>query len=320
MQALLETIAHMTALPAEATRLFHGRGGLYPACAPWALDAYPPVFVLTCYAPAEPNEIAQVQAALTQQLAQIAPGVPLDLVFQSRSGRAHTALLCGKVPEPHVVSEAGLRFRVDVCNGQNHGLFLDMAQGRQWVRERCQARPGMRVLNLFAYTCGFSVAALQGGAASVLNLDMSASALSLGQHNHQLNGLGHGARFAAHDLFKSWGKVSRAGPYDLVVVDPPSYQKGSFVASKDYARVIQRLPDLLSPNGQALLCLNAPELDTAFLRQLVATHAPALAFEGRVPNPAAFADATPERSLKVLVFGHHPEQAGGQSGEAGPRT
>ena len=127
------------------------------------------------------------------------------------------------------------------------------------------------------------------------------TALAIGQNNHQLNGLSE-ARFLAHDLFKSWGKVKRMGPYDIVVADPPSYQKGSFVASKDYARLVRRLPELLAPGGQALLCLNAPELPSQFLLDLVASEAPALRFVRRLENPAAFADVDNERALKVMLF------------------
>ena len=205
-----------------------------------------------------------------------------------------------------MVTERGARYRVHVLRGQNHGLFLDMAEGRQWVRDHVAARRGdrygLKVLNLFAYTCAFSVVALQGGAKQVVNVDMSHGAIATGQQNHQLNGLAAGASFLAHDLFSSWGKVTRGGPYGLMIVDPPSYQKGSFVATKDYARLMRRLPDLLAPGGHALLCLNAPELDTAFLRDQMHALAPELEFAGRVANPAAFADVDAERALKVLVY------------------
>jgi 23S rRNA (cytosine1962-C5)-methyltransferase len=210
--------------------------------------------------------------------------------------------MSGSVPEPHVVTEQGASFRVHVLKGQNHGLFLDMAEGRRWVRELAQAQPQIKVLNLFAYTCAFSVVALQGGAKQVVNVDMSHGAMAIGQQNHQLNGLNTGASFLAHDIFKTWGKISRSGPYDLIVVDPPSYQKGSFIATKDYARLMRRLPELLMPGGQALLCLNAPELGLAFLQDQMREAAPELRFMQRLPNPAVFADVSPERSLKVLVY------------------
>jgi hypothetical protein len=127
------------------------------------------------------------------------------------------------------------------------------------------------------------------------------AALATGQQNHQLNGITHGAKFLGHDLFSSWGKVSRMGPYDLVIADPPSFQKGSFVATKDWPRLLRRLPDLLSPNGRALLCLNAPEIPESFLHEGLASEAPELVFEQRLPNPTVFADISPDRALKVLV-------------------
>lgn len=311
MQALLDAIAAMP-LPTDARRIFHGRGGLYPGCEPWTLDVFPPVFVLTSFAPAAEAQLDAVGAALQARWAQLAPGQALNWVFQHRGealrleGRSDTRLMAGGVPEPHVVAEDGARYRVHVLKGQNHGLFLDMAEGRRWVARHVAAHRaatgrGARVLNLFAYTCAFSVAALRAGAAQVVNVDMGRGAIASGQHNHQLNGLVD-ARFLAHDIFSSWGKITRGGPYDLVIADPPSYQKGSFVATKDYARLARRLPDLLAPGGHALLCLNAPELGSAFLQAQVLAEAPGLAFVARVENPPVFADVDGERALKVLVF------------------
>ncbi len=126
--------------------------------------------------------------------------------------------------------------------------------------------------------------------------------LATGQQNHRLNGLTQGASFLAHDLFNSWGKLTRGCPYDLVIADPPSYQKGSFVATKDYARLLRRLPALLAPDGHALLCLNAPELSMGFLQGLVREHAPELEFVERVANPAVFVDLDEGRGLKVIAY------------------
>ena len=293
MQALLDAIAR-AAPGQDACRIFHGRGGLYPGCEHLSLDWFAPVWLLTSFEPLGQEALGAVHAALAQR------PEPLKWVYQCRqSGQGtETRLMAGSVPEPHTVHEQGAQYRVHVLKGQNHGLFLDMATGRQWLRAQAQ---GQRVLNLFAYTCAFSVAALQGGATEVVNLDMAAGPLAIGQQNHRLNDL-PGARFLAHDLFKSWGKVKRLGPYDTVVADPPSYQKGSFVASKDYARLVRRLPELLAPGGQALLCLNAPELPSAFLRDLVATEVPELRFVRRLDNPAVYDDVDPERALKVLLF------------------
>ncbi|WP_374438912.1 class I SAM-dependent methyltransferase [Inhella sp.] len=295
-------------LQPQATRLFHGRGGRHPGCEHLTLDWYPPCFLLTSFEQALGEaELAAVHVALAARYAELAPGQGLNWLYQGREvggeERPTTRLMAGAVPEPHVVPEDGAQYLVHLLRGQNHGLFLDMAAGRQHVRAFCAARPGAKVLNLFAYSCAFSVAALQGGAAQVVNVDMSPGALALGRRNHELNGLPKGAAsFLAHDLFKSWGKLTRGGPYELVIADPPSYQKGSFVATKDYARLARRLPELLAPGGEALVCLNTPKLGPEWLQQLMAEQAPTLQFLQRLPNPPAFADVDETRSLKVLVY------------------
>lgn len=311
MQALLDAIAHMPA-PGDAQRIFHGRGGRFAGCEQWTLDSYPPAYVLTSFAPASAAQLDAIGAALQARWAVLAPGQALCWVFQQRGqelrlqGRSDTQSMAAPLPEPHWVQEDGAQYRVQLLKGQNHGLFLDMAAGRRWVRAqvaklRAQAGQGPKVLNLFAYSCAFSVAALQAGARQVVNVDMARGAIALGQQNHQKNGL-QGAQFLAHDIFSTWGKITRGGPYELVIIDPPSFQKGSFVATKDYARLLRRLPELLAPGGYALLCLNAPELGCDFLHAPMQTQAPGLRFVERVANPAVFADVDEERALKVLVY------------------
>jgi 23S rRNA (cytosine1962-C5)-methyltransferase len=306
MQALLNAIANM-ALSTDAQRVFHGRGGLYPGCEQWALDAFPPVLVVTSFQTVSEEDLATIDLALSQRWSQIGLDTPLNWVFQCRAeGHLETRLMRGAVPDPHVVTENGSRFRVHVLKGQNHGLFLDMAEGREWVRRWVGSyapdQPRLKVLNLFAYTCAFSVVALKAGAKLTVNVDMSHGAMAIGQQNHPLNGISTGATFLMHDIFKTWGKITRSGPYGLVIVDPPSYQKGSFIATKDYAKLMRRLPELLAPGGYALLCLNAPELGLDFLQDQMQELAPELKFVERVANPAAFADVSPERSLKVLAY------------------
>lgn len=84
MQALLDAIATMP-LPTDAQRVFHGRGGLFPGCEQWVLDAYSPVLVLTSFAPASEAELETIGAALQVRWSQIAPaGEPLNWVFQHR--------------------------------------------------------------------------------------------------------------------------------------------------------------------------------------------------------------------------------------------
>ncbi len=305
MQALFDAIAHADIAPNNraARRLFHGRGGLYPGCEHLALDWYPPAWLLTSFGPLAPDTLKALDEAIVARSAAVGLSTTVCWVYQSRDrGRTETVVMRGTLPTPHVVTESDSAFMVHVAKGQNHGLFLDMANGRQWLRENTMAKPGARVLNLFAYTCAFSVVAKQAGAAEVINLDMSDGALRIGQQNHQLNACTEGVRFMAHDLFKSWGKVKRFGPYDTIVADPPSHQKGSFVATKDYEHLLRHLPDLCKAGTDVLLCLNAPELSLSYFQAIVATHAPTLHLIGQVENPVAFADRSRDRALKVLHY------------------
>ena len=194
MQALLHAIAEFTPTT-DACRIFHGRGGRYPGCEHLVLDAFPPALVLTSFQPLTEEAIQSIDQALKDRWQAIGADQPLTWVLQTRqpAGKTETRLMSGELPEPHIVTEAGLKYRAHVLRGQNHGLFLDMAEGRRWVHEHIAQHPehrhGLKVLNLFAYTCAFSVSALHAGAQQVLNMDMAQGALATGQHNHQLNQL-----------------------------------------------------------------------------------------------------------------------------------
>ncbi len=285
----------------EACRLFHGRGCLFPGLEQITLDWYPPVLLLTAFKPIADDfreSLITLLNNLWHQHWQLDGKV--NLVFQQRgTGMAEVTLMSGAVPEHHIVVEQGRKSIVHLMRGQNHGLFLDMRNGREWVEQNAQGR---NVLNLFAYTCAFSVAALKGGAKQVVNIDMSKGALAIGRDNHKINGVNDNYRLLGHDIFKSWGKLRKLGCYDLIIADPPSNQKGSFVASKDYPRLLRKLPELLAPGGEVLLCLNAPELSCDFLQTQVAHECPELTLVQRIENPHTFADVDSNRALKVLLY------------------
>jgi 23S rRNA (cytosine1962-C5)-methyltransferase len=113
-------------------------------------------------------------------------------------------------------------------------------------------------------------------------------------------------------VFRSWGKLRRLAPFDVLIVDPPSRQPGSFVAEKDYPRLLSKIPSLCSPEAEVLLCLNSPHLGVAFLTEAVARHAPELDFVERLPNVPQFPDENNDLSLKVLRY------VNGTGGSASP--
>jgi 23S rRNA (cytosine1962-C5)-methyltransferase len=293
----------MTALPSETRRLFHGRGRCWPGLEHITVDWLQGVLLVALFKPLSEAELLAVQTLLldlSHTPAWQQSGAHSLLLQQRYLPESPTQWLIGEPVEHWDICEHGLHYRLDLGRKQNTGLFLDMRLGRQWVQAHSA---GKRVLNLFAYTCGFSVAALAGGAQQVINLDMARAALSRGRDNHRLNQ--HDLSqvvFLGHDLFKSWGKVAKYGPYDLIIIDPPSFQRGSFVLSKDYPKVLRRLPELLSADGVVLACCNEPETGPDYLVQTMAHEAPQLRFSERLSNPPEFPDIHPDNALKALVF------------------
>lgn len=301
MKALVEAVVKGLAdsTSSDSRRLFHGRGQCYPDLGYINVDWFSPVLLITLYQ--EPQ--AQDWTCLLEEIRAISSVVDCALVQQRYRPGAPMEVLWGQLPQQPIAMEQGLSYALSLGGKQNIGFFQDMAPGRSWIKQRARQK---RVLNLFAYTCAFSVAAIDGGASSVLNVDMSSAALKVGRKNHQLNhqqtSLQRDVQFFPHDIFRSWKKISSRGPFDIVVIDPPSRQKGSFIAAKDYARVIRRLSSLTAAGGDILACLNAPELGDDFLHELFARQCPDADFVQRLQNRSDFPESDPRRNVKMLHY------------------
>lgn len=294
-------------LPDETRRLFHGRGRCWAGLEHVTVDWLQGIVLVSLFrAPvdAEMDALRLGLSALIRGAEWQNSGAHSLLLHHRYLPDSHMEQLLGEPVSEWLISENGLRYKLDLGIKQNNGLFLDMRYGRRWVQEQAQ---GKRVLNLFAYTCGFSVAAIAGGAEHVVNLDMARAALSRGRENHRLNEHDLSkVSFLGHELFKSWGKVKKSGPYDLVIIDPPSFQKGSFALDKDYRKILRRLPELLTPTGTVLACVNDPDVGPDFIIEGVAAEAPDLVFQQRLPNPPEFPDVNSDSGLKALVFSRTP--------------
>ncbi|EKM96659.1 methyltransferase [Stutzerimonas degradans] len=289
--------------PEETRRLFHGRGRCWPGLEHITVDWLQGVLLVALFrAPetAQLDALKQLLRALGQTPAWQSSQAQSLLLQHRYLPDSPTEALLGELPAEWLIREGGLRYKLDLGRKQNNGLFLDMRYGRRWVQENARER---RVLNLFAYTCGFSVAAIAGGAQHVVNLDMASAALTCGRENHRLNGHDLSrVSFLGHELFKSWGKVKKLGPYDLIIIDPPSFQKGSFVLSTDYRKILRRLPELLDAHGEVLACINDPDIGPDFLIDEMAAAAPQLRFVQRLENPPEFPDISADSGLKALLF------------------
>ena len=173
-----------------------------------------------------------------------------------------------------IISECGVAYEVDFSAGYSQGLFLDQRNNRLEVARRAR---GKRILNCFAYTCGFSVAAALAGAQSTTSIDLSRSCLEWGKRNFLLNDIALDASehyFCRGDVFEWLNQFSRKKRlFDGVILDPPSFsrsKKGSiFTVEKDYPRLVSAALKLVERGGWILACCNHHGIGAGSFRSLV---------------------------------------------------
>ena len=103
------------------------------------------------------------------------------------------------------------------------------------------------------------------------------------------------------DILKSFSRIRKHGPYDLLICDPPSLQKGSVDIERDYRKIVRRVPRFMVPGGQLLLCLNSPDLGEEFLLETVAAECPDCRFLERLPAPEVFREAMAGRPESLFA-------------------
>ena len=278
-------------------RVFHGRGNFYDGFHYLIVDSINDILMATLFEEVDVDTQKEITKILDEVYAT--KGFK-TLIIQRRYKKDNLyEIVRGKISENAIAYENCLKYSLNFSN-QNIGIFPDMKNGRSFIKEISKDK---NVLNLFSYTCAFSVSAISGGALKVVNVDMAKNALTTGRTNHHLNNLDtKKVKFLPYDILKSWNRIKKEGPYDIIVIDPPSFQKGSFEASKDYEKIIRRLNELAAPNCTILSCLNAPELDSDFIKNKFAEFAPSFKFVKRLDNVEEFVTNNEEKSLKNLIF------------------
>jgi len=218
----------------DAYRLLHGEGDRLPGI---VCDVYADTAVIQLDTDAVRRFVPPLTKAIRQAVPEIRRVVMRwRIVLRRRAATRRRApdhggatagtmggveVLAGPpLDGPILVREHGLRFEVDIARGQKTGFYLDQRKNRRRARELAAGR---RVLNLFAYTGGFSVAAAIGGARRVTTVDAAAPAIEAARRNFALNGLEPGAAaftFVVADAFDYLAACRET--FDLVIVDPPS--------------------------------------------------------------------------------------------------
>jgi len=197
-------------------------------------------------------------------------------VRRTAPSEASPQLVLGEAaPERFLIRENGVQFELSFSEGYSVGLFLDQRDNRRrlltgHIAAEFPLRPATtgnapwELLNVFAYTCGFSVCAARAGAKTT-SLDLSKKYLEWGRRHFTLNGLDPAAHdFIYGDAFDWLRRLAKKGrAYDIVVLDPPTFSQskehGTFRADKDYSKLVTAALPVLKPGGVLLASTNAAD-------------------------------------------------------------
>lgn len=251
----------------DAWRLLHGSGDGVPGL---VIEQFGGVLVAQWHEGVLKLVEGEVRAACERMMAAVgATGVYLKRFVKDRSADLRrvealhsdaTPWIGEAAPAEFAVREAGVRFLVRPYDGYSTGLFLEHRENRRRVRELAAGR---RVLNTFAYTCGYSVCAALAGAAEVVSVDLSPKFLEWGRRNFAENGLVAERhvwlRADARDYLRRAARQGRR--FDVVILDPPSFardrrSKRVFAVTEELEGLVAGALALLNAGGQLLLCTN----------------------------------------------------------------
>ncbi len=208
------------------------------------------------------GEDAAAATAFLDRLANTLGDVQGIILSRAAQGqrREDKRLVAGRPPPADFTAlENGVRFRLDPLAPGGTGLFLDQRENR---RRLMRLAEGRTMLNLFAYTCGFSVAAARGGAAATVSVDLSRPALEWGRRNFEANALELARhRFLARDAAEAFrGLAAREERFGAIVIDPPSFSRnksgGAFSARRDFEGLARSAVSRMEPGGWLLCSTN----------------------------------------------------------------
>lgn len=314
--------APLSAADTTGYRLVHGENDGLPGL---VIDRYAHTLVVKLYTPAWITRLAQVRAAL----ADVCPSDALILRLSREVTRQPAYLyglrdgdwLAGRGSGSAVLfRENGLLFEVDVQHGQKTGFFLDQRDNRARVEPLAAGR---RVLNVFAYSGGFSLYAARGGARSVISLDSSAPALESAERNFALNRHLPPVAAARHDLLLSDAFEGLADlrqqrrAFDLIIVDPPAFARRAEEAARAlaaYARLTILALDVLVPGGILVLSSCSSRVGASAFYDVVHRAAAQvgrpLAELARTGHPLDHPIGFPEGAYLKCLFAHALDKPG----------
>jgi 23S rRNA (cytosine1962-C5)-methyltransferase len=205
-----------------------------------------------------------------------------------------------------IVAENRLKFGIDFGAGYSVGLFVDQRENRRFVR---QAK-AQRMLNCFAYTCAFSVAAASGGAQTV-NVDLSKKSLERGRHNFLLNEFtADGHQFIADDVRPVLRRLARRGQdFDMIILDPPTFSRSkggaAFHVEKDFEELIAAAVEISTARAKILISTNCETLNESALERMARYALKLSRRAGACHRPSPPVDFAPGAAAKTIWLTLH---------------
>ena len=220
------------------------------------VDSFGDVLVLQCLALGMERFKQDVVDALVEEVHPAGIWERNDVPVRRLEGLdLRTGLLYGEVPDRVLMSENGIRFWVDVKEGQKTGFFLDQKENRAAIAPFVK---GKRVLDCFTHTGSFALHAGYYGAQEVTGVDISDYACEFAAENARLNGLENSVRFVTANAFDLLAEKSRSGEkYDVIILDPPAFTKSRATvdsARRGYKEINLRAMKMLEPGGFLITC------------------------------------------------------------------
>ena len=242
----------------DCCRLIFGEADFLPGI---VIDKFSDVLVVESLALGIDRMKDQIVEAAKEVLA--ADGIRIRGVYErsdakvrEQEGMTRQKGFLGEAFDTNVsIEENGVKYMVDVQNGQKTGFFLDQKYNRKAVRRFCK---GAAVLDCFTHTGSFALNAAQAGADSVLAVDASKTGIEQAQLNAKLNGLEERVAFVCEDVFELLPELERQGrQFDVVILDPPAFTKSRNSvknAVKGYREINVRGMKLVKDGGFLATC------------------------------------------------------------------
>ena len=252
----------------QSCRLIYAESDRLPAL---IVDSFGEVLVMQCLALGMEQFKQDILDALVREMHPLGIWERNDVPVRRLEGlEMSTGLLYGEVPDLVEIKENGVRFLVDVKQGQKTGFFLDQKENRAAIAPFVKEK---KVLDCFTHTGSFALHAGIYGASDVTGVDISAYACEFAEKNAILNHLEDRVKFVEANAFDLLAEKSRSGEkYDVIILDPPAFTKTKSMvgnAIRGYKEINLRAMKMISDGGYLITCSCSQHVQPDAFRQMI---------------------------------------------------